>query len=225
MKTLILILLLIPQTLMADLWENHAKPTLTNGWDLKGFMIIGAGLGAVAYTQPQDDEFAREWGSHKKISKENSKVGDIMGMGIPGIAIALTQLIVDNENGIAHSEALVATFVTTSVLKIANNRPRPNGLNRRAMPSGHTSTTFASATALSYAYGWIAAVPAYAAATFTALTRVSDDAHWLSDTVAGAAVGIFWGRASHFHHENGSSGAIGPMYLEGGMGLQYVGRF
>lgn len=61
----------------------------------------------------------------------------------------------------------------------------------RSFPSGHAATAFALATALSASAGDrpAVAVPAYAAATLTALSRVHDDKHWISDVFVGAALG------------------------------------
>lgn len=209
----------------ADVWNGHIKPSLESGFDQKGLTIIGLGGLSVWAAQPYDDEMRDEWGSHKKISKKDSKYGDYLGTGVPGVAIALTQLFVDNENGWAHAEALSLSFITTSVLKYSNQRPRPNGLNRHSMPSGHTSTAFTTATSLAYAYGWKVAVPAYVLATFVALTRLSDDAHWASDTAAGAAIGIFWGRATAQHHSSGSNSSLEPWFFENdGIGIRWVIR-
>lgn len=60
-----------------------------------------------------------------------------------------------------------------------------------AFPSGHTANAFALATSLSDAAGkkWIT-VGLYALATGTAYARLSEQQHWLSDVIAGAAVGI-----------------------------------
>lgn len=209
----------------AEIWESHIKPSFSQGFDSTGFAIIGVGSVSVWASQTYDDEMRRDWGAHQKISKQNSKYGDYLGTGIPGAAIALTQLLVDENNGWAHAEALTFSFVTTSILKYANQRPRPNGLNRHAMPSGHTSTAFTTATSLAYAYGWKAAIPAYLAATFVALTRVSDDAHWLSDTIAGATIGIFWGRATSLHHSSGAAASIEPWFFDDdGLGVRWVFR-
>ena len=59
-------------------------------------------------------------------------------------------------------------------------------------------TSFATATSLTYAYGWKAAVIAYPIAAFVGLSRLSDDAHWGSDVVAGTFVGVFMARACFY---------------------------
>lgn len=172
-------------------------------------------------SQSQDTAVRESYSQNQRMSKDVSKVGDFLGSGVAGGAIAISQLYLDSENGWAHTEALLATFVTTSALKYTNGRNRPGSDNRYSMPSGHTSTAFATATSLSYSYGWKAAIPGYILATFVAASRWSDDAHWLSDTVAGAFIGYFWGRASSFHH----SGILPTVSHDGQVGLIYKADF
>lgn len=226
MRKLILVLLLVVLSTPAHaIWDGHILPTLENGFDTTGLMILGAGSAATYGASTEDDHKYREWGNHRALPEEQTKIGDFLGTGAPGIAIALGQLLFDSENGFAHSEALIWSFLTTSAGKIASQKQRPNGLNRNSMPSGHTSTTFTTATHLTYAYGWTVGVPAYLLAAFTALTRVADDAHWYSDTVMGATIGIFWGRATYAHHSSGSVSWIEPMDIPDGFGVRYVYKF
>jgi membrane-associated phospholipid phosphatase len=187
--------------------DAHVKPTLHDGFDRTGLYIIGAGVAVTALAQTYDYSMRATWRNHQRMSAQTARVGDIFGTGIPGIAIALTQILgADPEAGTAHAEALIDSFLVTSFLKFSSGRARPSSDNHQSMPSGHTSTTFASATSLTYFYGWKAGVPGYLLAGLTAASRWSDDAHWFSDTVAGAFVGFFWARASALHHLNRTFG-------------------
>ena len=58
-----------------------------------------------------------------------------------------------------------------------------------AFPSGHASTTFASASVLEAHFGWKFGVPAYAFATYVAASRLHENRHYLSDVVFGGAIG------------------------------------
>ena len=59
-----------------------------------------------------------------------------------------------------------------------------------AMPSGHTSGAFATATALSLKYPeWYVIVPAYVWASSVGLSRMHLGLHYPSDVLAGAALG------------------------------------
>ena len=183
----------------AHIWTDHVKPTVKDGFDWTGAGLLLGGGAAVALLVPQDNTNQRNIQRELKMSNRTQDIGDFLGTGIPGILIALTQFQYDAPRGRAHTEAIIYTFVMTKSLKLAIGRRRPNGTNRQSMPSGHTSTAFASATSLAYSYGWKWGVPAYILATFVGLERIVENAHWTSDVVAGAVIGTFWGRASFFH--------------------------
>jgi undecaprenyl-diphosphatase len=57
-----------------------------------------------------------------------------------------------------------------------------------SFPSGHATTAFAAATALSL-FAPLMAVPLFAAATLIAASRVAIGAHYLSDVLAGSVLG------------------------------------
>lgn len=96
------------------------------------------------------------------------------------------------------SDLLQAQLVTQSVvqtLKFSVQRPRPDGSNRLSFPSGHTASSFATATVLQQHFGWKAGVPAYAFATYVGAARMAADKHHLSDVLMGAGIGLVAGRS------------------------------
>lgn len=103
--------------------------------------------------------------------------------------------------------ALALGGATTTILKLGFGRQRPfEGGDTDAFhpfggyasfPSGHTTAAFAVATALSHNVRSPAVkVLLYAGATLTAFARINDDKHWLSDVIAGAAVGTLAARVA-----------------------------
>jgi len=90
--------------------------------------------------------------------------------------------------------AQISAASWTYALKFAVNRTRPNG-EPRSFPSGHASSTFATAVVLQQHYGWKVGVAGFAVATYTAASRVSAEKHWASDVVLGSFLGIASGRA------------------------------
>ena len=63
-----------------------------------------------------------------------------------------------------------------------------------SFPSGHAAYTFAVAGGIdAVTDGWLPAAAAYTVAGATALSRVYDDKHWLSDIVVGSAIGAVVG--------------------------------
>ena len=67
----------------------------------------------------------------------------------------------------------------------------PSATAYQSFPSGHTSGIFAIATVVAKQYkdnSWIPPI-AYSMATLTGISRISEGKHWLSDVIAGAALG------------------------------------
>ncbi len=87
-------------------------------------------------------------------------------------------------------EAQIVSGALTQALKVTIARARPRGTARHSFPSGHTSATFATAAVLQQRFGWRVGIPAYAAAAYVGISRVSEDEHYFSDVIFGAAVGI-----------------------------------
>lgn len=88
--------------------------------------------------------------------------------------------------------ANIVAQTLTGAVKMSVRRGRPDG-TEFSFPSGHTSVTFASATVLQRHLGWKAGIPAYAAASYVAASRIHDRRHFFSDVAFGAAVGIVSG--------------------------------
>ncbi len=91
--------------------------------------------------------------------------------------------------------ATTVNFLYTEALKQTIDRTRPNGDDNKSFPSGHTSNAFTWATVVDHHYGKKLGLPMYALATFVAGSRIHRGSHFLSDVVAGAAVGFITGRA------------------------------
>jgi membrane-associated phospholipid phosphatase len=115
---------------------------------------------------------------------------------------------------------IVAQALTTGI-KMSVRRGRPDG-TEYSFPSGHASVSFATATVLQQHFGWSVGVPAYAAASYVAASRVQDKRHYLSDVAFGAVVGIVVGRSVTVGHGNHRF-AVEPMVPgSGGFGVAFV---
>jgi membrane-associated phospholipid phosphatase len=108
----------------------------------------------------------------------------------------------------------------TYAIKYAVNRDRPNG-DPRSFPSGHASATFATAMVLQQHYGWKVGVPFFLGATYTAISRISEDKHWASDVVFGAAVGMASARTVTLHLRKHKIAFV-PTVMRGGGGFSIV---
>lgn len=101
--------------------------------------------------------------------------------------------------------SVIVAGLTTGAIKEVTGRLRPSDTRDQyvfrpftradAFPSGHATMAFALATSLSEEIHrpWATAL-LYAGASGTAWSRLNDHRHWLSDVLAGAAVGITAGK-------------------------------
>jgi len=105
----------------------------------------------------------------------------------------------------------------TYAVKVVANRTRPNG-DPHSFPSGHASTSFATAMVLQEHFGWKAGLPAFLAAAYTGTSRVFDNQHWASDVVFGAAIGMAAGRTVTLHLRD-TRVSVEPLAVPGGGGV------
>ena len=153
------------------------------------------------------------------------------------------------------TQAYITSLVMESTLKFLTGRQRPSyiepgrteprpvfhgpfyrggpsrdrGVNS-GFPSGHTTIAFAAATVYAMEYRNTRAIPiiAYGAATLIGLSRISENRHWITDVVAGAALGIASGRqvVNNYHRYAGikapekKRGSVRVALLSGASGLQ-----
>jgi membrane-associated phospholipid phosphatase len=128
------------------------------------------------------------------------------------------------------TEAVLLSSAVTGLLKGVLGRARPFVVNdtnphdfkfgagfsdsdRQSFPSGHTTTAFAAAAAVTSEMRrlhpesvWYVGPVLYGGATMVGLSRMYHNKHWASDVVLGAAIGTFSGlkvvRYSHTHPDN-----------------------
>jgi len=96
-----------------------------------------------------------------------------------------------NQTAIAIKSILLNDLIVNN-LKTWTKTERPNG-GTRSFPSGHTSFAFAMAHFMHKEYSEINrwySIGAYTCATTVGIMRVAKNAHWFSDVIAGAGIGI-----------------------------------
>ena len=88
---------------------------------------------------------------------------------------------------------IITDFITFKIKK-NSNKTRPNGDEiPESMPSAHTSSAFATATVLYQEFkdtSPLLAYSGYGFATTTGALRIMNNAHWLSDVLVGAGIGM-----------------------------------
>lgn len=178
--------------------DLHFKPFAERATDSTSQKLLATGFASMWLAQTTDSVMRDQHRNYQTMPEQTADIGDGIEKYGLGPIIALGQYYFDQDNGISHIRSLIYNGAVTITLKQVIGRRRPDGSNTRSMPSGHSSSSFASATALTYSYGWKAGVVAYPIATFVAMSRMADDVHWFSDVVAGAFIGIWTGRAASY---------------------------
>lgn len=105
--------------------------------------------------------------------------------------------------------AQVINGAITLGMKALVNRRRPDG-TPWGYPSGHTSVSFASAAVVYRHFGPFVGVPAFVVSTYIGLSRLQANKHYLSDVVAGAALGGYIGYKIAGRSEGKTSLRISP---------------
>jgi undecaprenyl-diphosphatase len=186
-------------------------------WDQKDWLWAGAAGGAIALAWSQDlkwyPNLAKE--TARKDWLDNSMpVITMAGEGwIQACAIAVPALVGSERlarTSTVALQALAVSAVYAQVFKYAawSNRPYQDDTKHelwyysqstQGLPSGHTFSSFAVAEAYGAEYGrwWT-----YSLAGLIAYSRIYNQAHWPSDVVAGAALGIAAGVQARHQADN-----------------------
>jgi membrane-associated phospholipid phosphatase len=194
-----------------DLADYLASPAQWQGeeWARAGGILLLTGLafqadeavrdGFVANQSPTGDALAQVgngWGELESLSGLT-----LLSLYGTGVATDNRRLVRLSANGL---EAIVLSGLTTGIGKLAFGRVRPADAadshewfrSGQSFPSGHTTAAFALSTVLAEsgdAPSLGRRVFFYSLAGLTAYARMYDSRHWLSDTVVGAAIGIYSG--------------------------------
>jgi membrane-associated phospholipid phosphatase len=192
-----------------------------NFLSIETVMWLGAGGGAAAAVHTADDSIA-DWAQRENLDLPG---GEVYGSQLFQVPVAIAWWILgsaadSDRNAAAGRDLLRAQLQAVSwtyAIKFATNRTRPNG-DPHSFPSGHASTSFTTAMVLQEHFGWKAGLPAFAAATYTAFTRVAANQHWASDVVFGAAVGLASGRTATIHLRE-TKVSFAPLAVPGGGGV------
>jgi membrane-associated phospholipid phosphatase len=192
-----------------DLWtDTKLYFTAPVRWDARDWLYFGGAVGAIAAAHQFDgrvrDHFA---GPNPTLDgKDKNSLRDAAPAAIATLGTWVFAELANSPGGQveAYTMAEAATFttVTSEVLKYAAGRARPNETLRvddwraggSSFPSLHSSIAFAVGTVMAESgpddYRWTRRFVGYGIAGLTAYLRVHDNAHWLSDVIAGGAVGV-----------------------------------
>lgn len=193
--------------------------------------VVGSGLTVTARALDDDIQNA--------MADQASGVGDtgdimgsrlVLGGSVVGLFVA-GQLAPEGRFRVVTfdlTQGLLINGVLTVLSKEAVGRMRPDSSDARSFPSGHTSGSFMIATVLGHHLGPRVGVPAFLVASFIGVSRVEANAHFMSDVVAGATLGIIVGRTVTAHLGRGairSRLSLSPVAAPGGGGVLVTYRW
>lgn len=210
-------------------------------WDKGNWAWFGGSLLAIGAARHFDTQVRTHF-----IAKEGPTVGansEDLADVVPTVAVLggtwLYASLIDDRAGHLEAremlEAAGLSTVTAEVFKFAAGRETPYqtsdpsewGKGGHSFPSLHSTAAFAVGTVLAESgndeYRWIRRVLGYGLGFITSYERLKHNDHWLSDTVAGAALGA--ASAQFVMNRHGGAADIGGRFalvpVAGGAILTY----
>jgi hypothetical protein len=179
-------------------------------WDKEDWIAFGGALIAIGAAHQFDEKVRDHFATGSKAVLNGGQNKNSLRDAAPTVALiagtGLYATFIRDADGYREAWALLEAGVlsgtTAEVLGLAGGRERPDATTSPnqwrqggdSFPSLHVSTAFAIGTVFAESgndeYRWIRRIFGYGVAGATAYVRVNENVHWLSDTVAGAALGI-----------------------------------
>jgi hypothetical protein len=189
--------------------------------DTKWVVPAGIGFMALVTTDRITGDKIFEADRQVKASRTISYAGSVYGLG----AVASTFYLIGRKNndyraretGLLSAEALVNRLIVGGALKGITQRARPSAGRERSeffdggasFPSGHSTQAWAVATVIAHEYKDrpIVQIAAYGIASAVSVARFTGQKHYLSDVLAGSALGYSIGKFVYkaHHRESGES--------------------
>jgi len=228
--------------------DAEAYYTAPLHWNGRDWEYFGGALAAIAAAHHYDTQ-ARTHYDQGASSPLGPKASGELSDALPGAALLLGTWgyasLIGSHAGEGEAwnmfESGGLSLVSAYALKYIIRRPGPDqttGSNHwfsggKSFPSEHTTAAFAVGTVLAESgnpeFRWLRRTIGYGVGFGTAYLRMKHNAHWLSDTIAGAALGM---ASAHFvmnrsaeREEADDSSAISLVPVQGGVMLAYSATF
>jgi len=176
--------------------------------DAKWVIPSSIGFMALVTTDRITGDEIAEFDGQLKASRIVSDAGSVYGLGtVAGAFYLFGRRRNDDrarETGLLSAEALVKSLIVESALKGISQRARPmTGVERseffdggNSFPSGHSTQAWSVAAVIAneYRHRRVVQIAAYGGATAVSVARFTGQKHYLSDVVAGSALGYAIGK-------------------------------
>jgi membrane-associated phospholipid phosphatase len=230
-----------PTPLSRSLQAIGAYVTAPARWGEHDWLLFGGALASIAVAHSFDSTVRTHFAGNT-VTAGASASPDTLQDALPAAALLAGTwgyaALIDDEDGRQESHAMLEagtlSVATAYVVGYLAGRAGPGqttdpnrwGGRGSSFPSEHSTAAFAIGTVLAESgneqYRWVRRVLGYGVAGFTAYERLHHNAHWLSDTVAGGALGM---ASAHFALDRRpnatSSGALTLLPLPGGFAIAY----
>jgi PAP2 superfamily protein len=207
-----------------------AFPRRKSTWVILG---IGGAAAAIAHTA---DDYVQDHALGSEGADKFFKLGRYLGSAYVQTGVAVGLYVIGRfiapaakdeprTNKLSHvgfdlMRGIILSQAFTQGLKYVARRDRPTG-ECCAFPSGHAATAFATASILERHLGYRGAWPTLVGASYVALSRITDNRHFLSDVVFGSALGIATGWTVVGRHGRENYALI-PVPVRGGVALTFT---
>ena len=233
-----------PTPLSRSLDAIKAYVTAPLHWTGTDWLYFGGAIAAIGIAHEFDGRVRTHFTGNSPAALNNTNTHDLQD-ALPAAALFVGTLgyanLINDDNGRREARTMIESAVlsvgTAYMLKYAAGRQRPDQTtdpNRwlasgGSFPSVHATAAFAIGTVLAESgndeYRWARRLLGYGVAGFTAYERLGHNAHWLSDTVAGAALGAATARFAMNRSRNPEqSSSVGLAPLNHGVMLSYTAQ-
>lgn len=179
-------------------------------WDEEDWLYFGGALVAIGASHSFDERVRDHFATGSKAILNGGEDENTLRDAAPTLALiagtGIYAALIDDRDGYRETWSLIEagafSGATAEVLGYAAGRERPDattspndwGKGGDSFPSLHTTVAFAVGTVFAESgndeYRWIRRIIGYGVAGATGYVRVKENVHWLSDSVAGTALGI-----------------------------------
>jgi membrane-associated phospholipid phosphatase len=199
-----------PFTLETALQDTKLYFTAPLRWDSQDWLFFGGTVVAVVSAHQVDERVRDHFATGSKAILNGGQDSNSLRDAAPTLTLiagtGVAAWFARDSDGYQETwsllEAAFYSSASAELLGLATGRERPDATTSPnqwreggdAFPSLHVSAAWAVGTVFAESgndeYRWLRRIVGYGVATGTSYVRVRDNVHWLSDTVAGTALGI-----------------------------------
>jgi len=207
-------------------------------WNATEWAWFGGSVAAIGLAHRYDTQVRTHFLKLDPTATSSNDLQDAIPTAAVFAATCLYANVIDDASGRRESwamfEAAGLSTITAYAIKYTTRRERPNQTSDPnqwgksggdGFPSEHSTIAFAVGTVLAESgndeYRWIRRLLGYGLGAATSYERLKHNTHWLSDVVAGSALGIASAHFAMHHQEIDEANGVRLEPVAGGVLLTY----